>query len=218
MCNQSLSTMSLITLTHGTTVQLKNLRSPWYELVKPDLVQQIQDAEIELGSCKVAERINARMLEQIASGRLRLSHDQFKFHLCDKASCLQQCQVLERLARLELLELDAVAQIQKMWRGMKGRDVRGEAVWLVYLDATVKIQKMWRGMKGRRDFIQSWFWRGLDRECAQQIQCVWRGVMSRKGKTPNSWWIKPLQTWNKQVCCPHRSMIWIHPPSAGPPL
>ena len=190
MCNQSLSTMTLITLIHGTTMQLKNQSGAWYELVKPDLVQQMQDAEIELGSCKVAERLNARILEQIASGRLRLSHDQFKFHLCDKASCLQHCQVLERLARLELLELDAVVQIQKMWRGMKGR----------------------------RDFVQSWFWWDLDRECAQQIQCVWRGVMTRKGKTPNSWWIKPLQTWNKQVCCPHRSMIWIHPPEAGPPL
>ena len=182
--------MRSITLTHGTTVQLKNLKSLWYELVKPDLVQQIQDAEIELGSCKVAERLNARMLEQIASGRVRLSHDQFKFHLCDKASCQQHCQVLERLARLELLELDAVVQIQKMWRGMKGR----------------------------RHFVQSWFCRALDRECAEQIQRVWRGVMTRKGKTPNSWWIKPLQRWNKQVCCPHRSMIWIHPPEVGPPL
>ena len=191
MCNQSLSTMSLITLTHGTTVQLKNLTSPWYELVTPDLVQQIQDAEIELGSCKVAERTNARMLEQIASGGLRLSHDQFKFHLCDKAGCLQHCKVLERLARLELLELDAVVQIQKMWRGMKGRE----------------------------RYVEWWAHRWWGRECAAvKIQCVWRGVLTRKGKTPNSWWIKPLGGWNKQVCCPHRSMVWVHPPEAGPPL
>ena len=190
MCNKPKSTMTLITLTHSTTVQLKNLKSPWYELVTPDLVQQIQDAEIELGSCKVAERTNARMLEQIVNGSSKQFSGPFKFHHFDKHGCLQHCRVLERLARLELLELDAVVQIQKMWRGMKGR----------------------------RDFVQSWFWRALDRECAQQIQCVWRGVMTRKGKTPNSWWIKPLQTWNKQVCCPHRSMIWIHPPEAGPPL
>lgn len=213
--------MSSVTFSHGTFVRLKNLKSPWYELVKPITVQELQTAEIELGSSLVAERTNARVLEQIANGSLKQIGGPFKFHNFDKNGCLQQCRVLERLARIELLELDGAVQIQKMWRGRAprmwwapcGRKVRK---WRRL--AAIKIQKMWRGMKGRRDFVQSWFWRGLDRECAQQIQCVWRGVMTRKGKTPNSWWIKPLQTWNKQVCCPNRSMIWIHPPEAGPPL
>ena len=191
-CNQRQSKMPLITFAHGTTVQVKNLKLPWYELVKPDTVQQIQEAEIELGSCLVAERLNARILEQIARGSVRLSHDQFKFHLCDKASCLQHCQVLERLARLELIELDAIVQIQKMWRRVKRRE----------------------------RWIYSWrrpgWWSG---ECAAvKIQRFWHGVQTRKGKTPNSWWIEPMRAWIKQVACPHRSMIWIHPPEAGPPL
>ena len=183
--------MSSVTFTHGTFVRLKNLKSPWYELVKPITVQELQTAEIELGSSLVAERTNARMLEQIANGRLRLSHEHFKFHLCDKAGCLQHCRVLERLARIELLELDSAVQIQKMWRGMKGRE----------------------------RYVEWWAHRWWGRECAAvKIQCVWRGVQTREGKTPNSWWIKPLRGWNKQVCCPHRSMVWVHPPEAGPPL
>ena len=184
-------TMSSVTFTLGTFVRLKNLKSPWYELVKPITVQELQTAEIELGSSLVAERTNARMLEQIANGRLRLSHEHFKFHLCDKAGCLQHCRVLERLARIELLELDSAVQIQKMWRGMKGRE----------------------------RYVEWWAHRWWGRECAAvKIQCVWRGVQTREGKTPNSWWIKPLRGWNKQVCCPHRSMVWVHPPEAGPPL
>ena len=183
--------MNKIKFTHGTKLTLKNLNGSWYELVDPDLVQQIQDAEIELGSALVAERINARTLEQIANGSVRLSHDQFKFHLCDKTGCEQYCRILERLARIELLELDSAVQIQKMWRGMKGRE----------------------------RYVEWWAHRWWGRECAAvKIQCVWRGVLTRNGKTPNSWWIKALCRWNKQVCCPHRSMVWIHPPEAGPPL
>ena len=163
--------MSSITFTHGTFVRLKNLKSPWYELVKPVTVQELQTAEIELGSSLVAERTNARMLEQIANGSLKQFSGPFKFHRFDKNGCLQQCRVLERLARIELLELDSAVQIQKMWRGMKGR----------------------------RDWEQSWCWWMHDRECAaEQIQRIWRGVLTRKGKTLNSWWIKPMRAWQKK--------------------
>ena len=153
---------------------------------------------------------------------MRLSHDQFKFHLCDKTGCEQYCRILERLARIELLELDSAVQIQKMWRGMKGRERYVE--WWAWLwndreCAAEKIQCVWRGMKGRERYVEWWAHRWWGRECAAvKIQCVWRGVLTRNGKTPNSWWIKALCRWNKQVCCPHRSMVWIHPPEAGPPL
>jgi len=183
--------MSLITLTHGSVVQLKNLDKPWYELVRPDTVQEIQAAEIELGSSLVAERTNARMLEQIANGAEKAHCGQFKFHLVNREGCLQSCRIVERLARIELLELDAAVQIQKMWRGMKGRE----------------------------RYVEWWAHRWWGRECAAvKIQRVWRGFTTRKGKTPNSWWIEPLRGWNKQVCCPHRSMFWVHAPEAGPPL
>ena len=108
--------MNSITFKHGATVQLKNLKGAWYELVSPETVQEIQEAELELGSSLVNERTNARMLEQIANGAERLYCGQFKFYDFDKDGCLQHCRILERLARIELLELDALVQIQKMWR------------------------------------------------------------------------------------------------------
>jgi len=184
--------MSLIAFTHGTTVQLKNLKSPWYELVNPGMVQELQTAEIELGSSLVAERTNERILEQIANGSSKLFCGPFKFHHFDRNGCLQHCRVLERLARIELLELDGAVQIQKMWRG--------------------RAPRMWWAPYGLKVlFCRNWL-------AAIKIQKMWRRVMINKGKTPNSWWIKPLQVWNKQVCCPHRSMIWIPENEAGPPL
>jgi hypothetical protein len=184
--------MNSITFKHGATVQLKNLKGVWYELVKPETVQEIQEAEIELGQSKVNELTNARMLEQIATGAERAVCGQFTFYLWDKEGCLQYCRILERLARIELLELDAAVQIQKICRGRPARKWWGRCA---------RKWRRWRKFKAAID-----------------IQATWRGFQSRKGTTPSSWWVEPLKAWLEQTGCPQRSLNWFPAEQGGNPL
>ena len=122
------------------------------------------------------------------------------------------------MSSITFIELDAVLHTQKVEGASSTASQRRRRRRRRML-AAIKIQKRWRGMKGRERYVEWWAHRWWGRECAAvKIQCVWRGVLTREGKTPNSWWIKALRGWNKQVCCPHRSMVWIHPAEAGPPL
>ena len=169
--------MSLITFKHGATVQLKNLRGTWYELVNPQTVREIQEAELALGSSQVNERTNARMLEQIAKGAEKLHCGQFKFYNFDKDGCLQHCRILERLARIELLELDAVVEIQKIWRG--------------------RAPRMWWGNLARK--WRKWQKYELVRNTVMNIQAIWRGIQTRKEVRRKWWWVGPRKALAKVV-------------------